>query len=130
MKKVLCLFVLICCMLSSCSSDDSSEELTFRKGELAQTVWEVTQNYYNDDDVIYATETFKFEFGDEPSVWCLRNHDVEYLNYKIEGNMFYLDYKLLGQMPDRWHLVEKSANRIVLVSYLTTKTVMILTRIL
>ena len=63
MKKILLIFVCLCCMFISCSKDDSVQEPVFVENELVQTTWSGCQYLYNDKDEIKETiEDFKVDF--------------------------------------------------------------------
>lgn len=127
MKKIFIAFVCLCCMLISCSKDDSEQELKFAPNELVQTVWSGCQYYYNDnDEITYTIDNFKIDFQNESMAYYIDSTDYFDFDYKLVNRRLWCSSGISGY----WTLTEKSKNRMVLETYTPKKSVLILTRIL
>lgn len=114
MKKILLIFVCLCCMFISCSKDDSVQEPVFAKNELVQTTWSGCQYFYNDKDEIKETiEDFKVDFQNANEAIYIDSVGYSYFNYKLVNRRIWCS----GGIPGYWTLVEKTRNRMVLQIY-------------
>ena len=84
MKKILLIFVCLCCMFISCSKDDSVQEPVFAENELVQTTWSGCQYFYNDKDEIKETiEDFKVDFQNANEAIYIDSVGYSYFDYKL-----------------------------------------------
>lgn len=127
MKKILLIFVCLCCMFISCSKDDSVQEPVFVENELVQTTWSGCQYLYNDKDEIKETiEDFKVDFQNANEAIYIDSVGYSYFDYKLVNRRMWCSKGI----PGYWTLVEKTRNRMVLQIYAPEKSTLILTRLL
>lgn len=125
-RTCICLFVFLSAFLSGC--DDEEDAKISLADVLYQTVWDVTETVYdNEDNIVVQTSSVLQFFSDSQGVEIRKDDSGDYdstwdFNYEINDDVLIFSGSLVGQ----WLVVEYTEDRIVLQSYLPEKHVMTL----
>lgn len=111
---------------------DKEETFDVTPQTLAQTVWDVDIEYYDENDNQVGTNSCIVEFlsetegkYNEPDMNTMRR-----FTYEVDRAIIVIDSGSYTLLNGTWHIVEKSAQKIVLQGYYPNKTIVTLNRVL
>ena len=124
--------LLMCAVMLLAIGCDKEETFDVTPQTLAQTVWDVDIEYYDENDnqvgtnsciVVFLSET-EGKYN-EPDMNTMRR-----FTYEVDRAIIVIDSGSYTLLNGTWHIVEKSAQKIVLQGYYPNKTIVTLNRVL
>ncbi len=122
----------MCAVMLLAIGCDKEETFDVTPQTLAQTVWDVDIEYYDENDNQVGTNSCIVEFlsetegkYNEPDMNTMRQ-----FTYEVDRAIIVIDSGSYTLLNGTWHIVEKSAQKIVLQGYYPNKTIVTLNRVL